>query len=149
MIFLDPVDWIAVQDSIFSCVQKMSLPSDTKTEIEIWNMGPGYGMSTSAYRLPHNVSVCDMMTFAGGSRSQHEAFDLVADDIAIVGMAVDLPGAPDVRALWTNLVEGVNSCSEVGRHPLDHVILIWLLIRSQYRYRSQGSRLMTSIMLKS
>jgi acyl transferase domain-containing protein len=34
-------------------------------------------------------------------------------DVAIVGMACILPGAPDVEAFWANVVDGVDSVSEV------------------------------------
>ncbi|MDX6721336.1 MAG: hypothetical protein QOJ63_3590, partial [Solirubrobacteraceae bacterium] len=39
--------------------------------------------------------------------------------VAIVGMAVLLPGAPDLRAYWQNLVDGVDSISEVPEHRWD------------------------------
>src|SRR5262249_35081913 len=34
-------------------------------------------------------------------------------DVAIVGMACVLPGAPDVEAFWANVVDGVDSVTEV------------------------------------
>jgi acyl transferase domain-containing protein len=44
-------------------------------------------------------------------------------DVAIVGMACVMPGAPDVEAFWANIVDGVDSVTEVppsrwnlGRH---------------------------------
>ena len=39
-------------------------------------------------------------------------------DIAIVGLAAHLPGAPDVEAYWRNLVEGVESIRELGEEEL-------------------------------
>lgn len=35
-------------------------------------------------------------------------------DLAIIGMAVNPPDAPDIDALWDSLMQGVNSCSEVS-----------------------------------
>jgi acyl transferase domain-containing protein len=35
-------------------------------------------------------------------------------DIAIVGMACVMPGAPDVEAFWSNIVDGVDSVTEVS-----------------------------------
>ena len=34
-------------------------------------------------------------------------------DVAIVGMACVMPGAPDVEAFWANIVDGVDSVTEV------------------------------------
>ena len=113
MIMLEPVNWVSVQNSIFASVQKVSASSAAGTTIDILNMGPGYGVSTSAFRLPSDVKIRDVMSFASSPKSQREASRLVPDDIAIVGMAVDLPDASDVDSLWANLVGGVNSCSEV------------------------------------
>jgi acyl transferase domain-containing protein/phosphopantetheinyl transferase len=39
--------------------------------------------------------------------------------IAIVGMAVLLPGAPDLESYWRNLVDGVDSITEVPAHRWD------------------------------
>jgi hypothetical protein len=113
MIMLHPVDWVSVQNSIFAGVQKVSASSAAGTTIDILNMGPGYGMSISAFQLPSNVKIRDVMSLAGAPKSYREACRLAPDDIAIVGMAVDLPDASDVDSLWANLVGGVNSCSEV------------------------------------
>ncbi|KAI9705151.1 MAG: Type I Iterative PKS [Bogoriella megaspora] len=113
MILLEPVNWVSVQNSVFASVQKFSASSATGTTIDILNMGPGYGMSTSAFQLPKNVKIRDVMSFAGAPKSHREASRLEPDDIAIVGMAVDLPDASDVDSLWVNLVGGVNSCSEI------------------------------------
>ncbi|KAJ5799242.1 polyketide synthase [Penicillium psychrosexuale] len=113
MIMLHPVDWVSVQTSIFAGVQKASASSEFGTSIEILNMGPGYGMSTSAFQLPSNVKIRDVTSLPRALKSYGEASRLEPDDIAIVGMAVDLPDASDVDSLWANLVGGVNSCSEI------------------------------------
>lgn len=110
---LHPVDWVSVQNSILAGVNKASASSTAGTTIDILNMGPGYGMSTSAFQLPSNVKIRDVVSLAGAPNSYRKASRLVPDDIAIVGMAVDLPDASDVDSLWANLVDGVNSCSEV------------------------------------
>jgi acyl transferase domain-containing protein/NAD(P)H-dependent flavin oxidoreductase YrpB (nitropropane dioxygenase family) len=36
-----------------------------------------------------------------------------SEDVAIVGMAAIMPGAPDVETFWSNIVRGVNSIREV------------------------------------
>jgi hypothetical protein len=35
------------------------------------------------------------------------------EPIAIVGMAVNMPGAPNTAKLWEVLEQGINTCSEV------------------------------------
>lgn len=112
MIFLEPVDWVSIQASILSDLNLaiMSQPEPC----EILNFGPGYGMSRPRQILPKNVNIVDVS--AAGNRvpsTPVEASGLSLDEIAIVGMAVDLPGARDAELLWENLVDGVNSCSEV------------------------------------
>jgi hypothetical protein len=59
------------------------------------------------------VKIRDVISLAGAPNSYRKASRLAPGDIAIVGMAVDLPDASDVDSLWVNLVDGVNSCSEV------------------------------------
>ncbi|KAJ6170952.1 polyketide synthase [Penicillium chermesinum] len=113
LIMLHPVDWVSVQNSIFAGVNKASSSAAEGTTINILNMGPGYGMSTSAFPLPSNVKIRDVMSLSSAPKSYREASTLDPDDIAIVGMAVDLPDAPDVDSLWMNLLAGVNSCSEI------------------------------------
>lgn len=41
------------------------------------------------------------------------------EPIAIVGMAGRFPGAPDLKALWRNLSEGVESVTQFAPHELD------------------------------
>jgi acyl transferase domain-containing protein len=48
------------------------------------------------------------------------AAETVSDeDIAIVGMAVDLPGAPDCDTLWESLMQGTNTCTEIPASRFD------------------------------
>ena len=43
----------------------------------------------------------------------------VQEPIAIVGMAVMLPGAPDLESYWRNLVDGVDAITEAPAHRWD------------------------------
>ena len=43
---------------------------------------------------------------------------MVSGDIAIVGMAADVPGAPDIASFWTNLAGGIESIEVQGRDAL-------------------------------
>ncbi|KAI0124771.1 putative polyketide synthase [Xylariales sp. AK1849] len=109
MILLEPVDWIQVQASIISALHQTA----ESTECEILNFGPGYGMSRSAQPLPNNVTIRD--TSANGIRRAptSTAPSISLDDVAIVGMAVELPDAQDTDELWHNLSNGVSSCQEI------------------------------------
>ena len=50
---------------------------------------------------------------AAAARAAAAQADARATDVAIVGMAAILPGAPDLEAFWANVVAGVNSVREV------------------------------------
>ncbi|KAI1371042.1 putative polyketide synthase [Hypoxylon crocopeplum] len=108
MILLEPVDWVSVQDSILSELGKVS----DSEPCEVLNFGPGYGVSKSGHPVPKTVEIRDVSA-TGASIPTNEASNISLDDIAIVGMAVDLPGSQDADELWENLCNGVNSCSEV------------------------------------
>ncbi|KAI1208282.1 putative polyketide synthase [Annulohypoxylon truncatum] len=109
MILLEPVDWISVQDSVLSEIQHRA----DSEKCEILNFGPGYGVSKSTRQLPQAAEIRDVSAAGASSTSEAEASGISLDDIAIVGMAVDLPGASDADELWDNLCNGVNSCSEI------------------------------------
>lgn len=110
MILLEPVDWVSVQDSILSEAEKHA----DSEPCEILNLGPGYGVSKSGRLLPNNVEIRDVSAIGVSNSPTSQASSISLDDIAIVGMAVDLPGAQDADELWENLCNGVNSCSEVS-----------------------------------
>jgi acyl transferase domain-containing protein len=65
--------------------------------------------------------VTDQAATAGSGASVPAARP-VPDAVAVVGMACVLPGAPDVEAFWANVVDGVDSVTEVPpsrwRHEL-------------------------------
>ncbi|KAI1098116.1 putative polyketide synthase [Jackrogersella minutella] len=109
MILLEPVDWVSVQDAVLSDIQQHA----ESEPCEILNFGPGYGISKSGRPMPQTVEVRDVSAIGASSLPSSEASSISLDDIAIVGMAVDLPGAQDADELWENLCNGVNSCSEV------------------------------------
>ncbi|KAI1087806.1 putative polyketide synthase [Rostrohypoxylon terebratum] len=109
MILLEPVDWISVQDKVLSEVQQYA----DSEQCEILNFGPGYGVSKSIQKLPQTVEIRDVSATGASVDIDSSASGISLDDIAIVGMAVDLPGASDTDELWDNLCNGVNSCSEI------------------------------------
>lgn len=111
MMLLEPVNWIAVEDNIIALVNQSDVA--TKGSCEILNFGPGYGMSASRRALPEHVKIRSVSTAESCFTTQDGSGNLSVDDIAIVGMGVDLPGAHDPETLWRNLEEGIDSCTEV------------------------------------
>ncbi|TRX91490.1 hypothetical protein FHL15_007714 [Xylaria flabelliformis] len=107
MMLLEPVDWVQVQDSVLNHIRQ-----NTLAPCRILNFGPGYGISRFSEPRPEYVEICDA---SASSSSRHDTNDSQAflDDIAIVGLAVELPDAQDAAELWNNLLNGVNSCSEI------------------------------------
>ncbi|KAF2210496.1 hypothetical protein CERZMDRAFT_45538 [Cercospora zeae-maydis SCOH1-5] len=97
-----PTNWVAVQDAILSIANE----AVAEKPVAVWNFGPGYGALTGYEYVDLSIEVRDVSHI---SRSQSHN----SEDIAIVGVGVDLPGAPDLEALWQNLVNGINSCSEI------------------------------------
>lgn len=119
MMILEPVNWVAVEDNILAAIKQSATAVDAS--YEILNFGPGYGMSGARCTLPDNVKIVAASIIEPRPLPQ-DAFGLLSsDDIAIVGMGVDVPGAPNTDALWQNLVDGVNSCTEVKPSDLKHL----------------------------
>ena len=111
MILLEPVDWRAVRTCILSEIIKE--PTNELTSCAILNFGPGYGISKNRLDWPENVQIVDASSNKYDPSKEIKSDLSPTNDIAIVGMGVDLPGAPDTATLWGNLISGVNSCSEV------------------------------------
>lgn len=111
LIFIEKVDWLNLQQSIVSQTSQDALDRP----INIVNYGPGLGMAPSAFAQAQEKDVCimDAAKISKGSSQNSGASRLAWDDIAIVGMAVELPGASDADTLWQNLVDGYQACSEV------------------------------------
>lgn len=103
-----PTNWMAVQETLLD----ITTHGTPDSPIAIWNYGPGYGALTRHEYSNSGVEVRDVSQWAGpNSRTEN--------DIAIVGVGIDLPGAPDMDKLWQNLINGINSCSEVFGHKND------------------------------
>ncbi|KAK7024447.1 hypothetical protein VNI00_016298 [Paramarasmius palmivorus] len=110
MLVLQPVNWDVVTSRICDC-----LPLPAGAEIQILNFGPGGGLASSTERglqrhSQGNVRVMDCSRCgedgAPEKLPKHEP-------IAIVGMAVNLPGAPSIAKLWEVLEKGLNTVREI------------------------------------
>ncbi|QMW41693.1 hypothetical protein G4B11_005017 [Aspergillus flavus] len=111
MMILEPVNWVAVEDNVLAAIKQPATAVDAS--FEILNFGPGYGISGARYTLPDNVNIVAASIVEPRPSLQDTTGMLSSNDIAIVGMGVDLPGASNTDALWQNLAEGVNSCVEI------------------------------------
>ncbi|KAJ2982216.1 hypothetical protein NQ176_g1535 [Zarea fungicola] len=110
MILIEPVDWTTVQDSVIWHTNE----SVSERPVRIVNFGPGLGMSPTAHRnkLDGDVEVRNAVEWKPSNLiSSHQR--RAGDDIAIVGMAVDLPGASHANALWELLASGAQTTTEM------------------------------------
>ncbi|KAF9077256.1 hypothetical protein BDP27DRAFT_1441966 [Rhodocollybia butyracea] len=98
MLLVEPVRW----DFVASQVAK-SLPEGT--DVMLLNFGPATGLSRSIEkRCPiGRVSLRDLCLDVQSKQ----------EPIAITGMAVNMPGAPNIHKLWEVLEQGLNTLTEI------------------------------------
>jgi acyl transferase domain-containing protein len=115
MILIQRVDWDKVTSSVAESIPK-------NETAHLVNIGPGSGLMRSmekAFRngglVTHNVVFDDTKetTILGPPSPE--------DCVAVIGMAVNMPGAPSPSKLWEILEEGLNTVAEVqsSLHFLD------------------------------
>jgi hypothetical protein len=105
MILIQPVNWNLVVEKVAKSCSESGL-------VRILNAGPGNGLIRSLERaLPRGWAASLDLTIADVTgQQQHKAKQ---EPIAVIGMAVNMPGAPNVSKLWEVLEQGVNTISEV------------------------------------
>ncbi|PBK78491.1 polyketide beta-ketoacyl-synthase [Armillaria solidipes] len=105
MVISQPVNW----DLVTSGVLK-DLPDDAS--VRLLNVGPGSGLCRGLERAlcKERVKLLDLTALDAKSARQSKGKQ---EAIAIVGMAVNMPGAPNVSKLWEVLEQGINTISEV------------------------------------
>lgn len=118
MILLERVEFVDTLRSVGHATHDFKL--DT---LEILNFGPGTGLARVAMRalkerVPRSVAVSlnDVSSAAATPTSSAKAKPAQVDGqepIAIVGMAVNFPGARDTQELWNVLEKGINTVEEV------------------------------------
>jgi len=86
--------------------------ADSSKTTEILNFGPGLGLCRDIHEILQEHSVASCITILEGSHvmPKEEHRD---DAVAIVGMAINMPGAPDCDSLWKVLEEERNMSSKV------------------------------------
>lgn len=122
-----PVDWLSAQNQIFS--DPAIVKDDGSLDREVLNFGPGYGVVQSEAQRRPNVRVLDLSGKGHDAQGSIPSSKNADGDIAIIGMAVDLPGAPDSESLWKVLMDEINTVEQVCDpiicpfHQLSNLIL--------------------------
>ncbi|THH20593.1 hypothetical protein EW146_g801 [Bondarzewia mesenterica] len=108
MVLTQPVNWDSVMLSLGQDIPQNRI-------IRFLNFGPGAGLvrGLESGLSSHTVSSLDLTAEATTNSCRHPS---VQEPIAIVGMAVNMPGAPNVSKLWEVLQQGLNTVTEVPEH---------------------------------
>jgi hypothetical protein len=119
MVLIQPINWNRVASSL---AEAWSTFSATELDIShscirLLNFGPGTGLVRSTEKLfkIHNWTSIDLTSddvHDGKTQPKQEP-------IAIVGMTVNMPGAPNTAKLWEVLKQGINTCSEVNHYSFN------------------------------
>jgi hypothetical protein len=106
MLLTQPVNWNVVAAELGKAIPN-------GTPVRFLNVGPGTGLARSMERSLSKelVSLVDLSLENGNSKEGEFVAKQVP--IAIVGMAVNMPGAPNADALWKVLEQGINTISDV------------------------------------
>ncbi|KAG6907234.1 Type I Iterative PKS [Tephrocybe rancida] len=108
MLLVHPVNWNLVTNNIVK-----RLPQNSR--LGLLNVGPGLGLSRCTERVfPRGCTTVIDLTSANGDSPRPP--QPKQEPIAIIGMAVNMPGAPNVSKLWEVLEEGINTISEIPEH---------------------------------
>ncbi|KAL0948282.1 hypothetical protein HGRIS_010876 [Hohenbuehelia grisea] len=106
MILTQPVNWDLVIDSLVKAA-----PADAV--VRLLNVGPGAGLTRSMERSFVRERACSVDISSINEAAPAEQTESKQEPIAIVGMAVNMPGARDAAQLWQVLEQGINTISEV------------------------------------
>ncbi len=135
MLLTQPVNWDLVVDKVVE-----TSPKDMR--IQLLNVGPGTGLSKTVERAlgGSRVTLLDLTTL-------NEICGLAEkvpkqEPIAVVGMAVNMPGAPNTSQLWETLERGINTIVKV-RLLNDHKITANYLPPRTSRFQNIDSASLT------
>ncbi|TFK37752.1 hypothetical protein BDQ12DRAFT_735983 [Crucibulum laeve] len=107
MILTQPVNWGRVVEALVDSVP------EGKT-IRLVNVGPGVGIVKSMERSFSAATVSSLdLTASSSIPTSLPPPKYTQEPIAIVGMAVNMPGAPSTDDLWKVLETGLNTISEI------------------------------------
>lgn len=103
MVLTQIADWDRV---VSSTVERLK---NLRWTVEILNLGPGTGL---AHVLERQISAAGLDVGVRDISSSRHALPAMKP-IAIVGMAVNMPGAPNIGGLWELLRKGESTLSQV------------------------------------
>ena len=120
MILVQPVHWDQVISSLVAALPEAA-------SAHLINIGPGSGLTRAMERLfpQGRISSVDVSL-----EEIKPDGPIRREPIAIVGMAVDMPGAPDVASLWKLLEDEMNTIEEVSLIRIINALLKLRLYRS-------------------
>lgn len=105
MVLNQPVHWNIL-------VQKLSAIIPERASARLINMGPGNGLTRSLERaIVRNIP--DLFDCTVVHVAAPQSAWVKQEPIAIIGMAVNMPGASNTSQLWELLEKGLNTVSEV------------------------------------
>ncbi|KAJ3928286.1 MAG: polyketide synthase [Lentinula lateritia] len=104
MLIIEPVRWDLVTDQVSRSIPEAEV-------VVLNNFGPGIGVARTLEKIcsPGRVQLRDLCSEFHETRSQQEP-------IAIVGMAVNMPGSSNISKLWEVLEKGLNTLDEIPEH---------------------------------
>lgn len=105
MILIHPVNWDKVTSAVAQSISKDEVA-------HLVNVGPGLGLIRSIEKALQSDRFVTY-NLAAEERSRLSILEPPRDHVAIVGMAVNMPGAPSTSELWEVLEKGLNMASEV------------------------------------
>lgn len=106
MLLVQPVNWALAVSSLVR-------DAGDGSSVRLLNYGPGTGLMRTTEKALAGTGghIIDLTSGAEGTDDEPKAKH---EPIAIVGMAVNMPGAPDKTKLWELLEQGINTCTEVN-----------------------------------
>lgn len=103
MILTQPINWHELTASLVDAVPRSAV-------VHLFHFGPGTGLARPMARAFGQQAVTTINATTSEGISSNGTGQ---EAIAIVGMAVNMPGAPNVAKLWEVLEQGINTISEV------------------------------------
>ncbi|PFH47919.1 hypothetical protein AMATHDRAFT_6301 [Amanita thiersii Skay4041] len=108
LLLTHPVNWDLVTKQVIEAFPEA-------IQVQLVNVGPGAGLARNFQRaLPHS-SILDLSGISRKTRSanlkKHKQ-----EPVAIVGMAIHMPGALNISQLWQILEHGINTVTEIPEH---------------------------------
>lgn len=113
MVLTQIVDWDSVTSSTVERLKRLQHP------VELLNVGPGNSL-IDAFKSQISAAGLDVSLRDTSAHEPTSPTPPALEQIAVVGMAVNFPGAPNVDRLWELLCNGDSTLSQVWAHCWIH-----------------------------